>query len=306
MKALNLLGVVVAAALSSPAIALDYKTVPGAGGLPLNVVETGDKSKPAIVLIHGFAQTHTSFKKQLESVELNRDFHLVVMDLRGHGNSGKPWDQASYHDSKLWADDIVAVMDATGVQKAVLVGWSFGGFVIANVVDHHGTGRIVGVNLVGSAGGLVQPMFPAPPPNADPQVAARRAATAKLQMSGSIEDNVNGSVGGIEFLTAKPGDQTWQDISRAGSVLLVPYVRKALTGRNLDNTKVVPKFGNVPVLVTYGSADGLLGPEQIAGLKKLQNVTFSVHDGIGHSPFYEDAERFNRELLAFAKAAYGR
>lgn len=289
---------------SGGAMALDYKTVTGAGGVPINVAETGDRSKPAIVLIHGFAQSHTSFKKQLESVDLARDFHLVAMDLRGHGNSGKPWDQASYHDSKLWADDVIAVMDDTNVKKAVLVGWSFGGFVVANVVDHHGTERIAGVNLVGSAGGMVQPMFPAPPNN--PELAKRRAETARLQASGSIEDNVQGSIGGIEFLTAKPGDQTWQDISRAGSVLLLPYVRKALAGRNLDNTKVVPKFGNVPVLVTYGSADGLIGPDQIAGLKKLGNVKFSVIEGSGHSPFYEDGPRFNRELAEFAKAVFAR
>ena len=290
--------------VSGSVMALDYKTVSGAGGVPINVAETGDKSKPAIVLIHGFAQSHTSFKKQLESADLARDFHLVAMDLRGHGNSGKPWDQAAYHDSKNWADDVIVVMDATGVQQAVLVGWSFGGFVIANVVDHYGVDRIVGVNLVGSAGGMVQPMFPTPPNN--PELAKKRAETTRLQASGSIEDNVQGSIGGIEFLTAKPGDQTWQDISRAGSVLLLPYVRKALAGRNLDNTKVVPKFGNVPVLVTYGSADGLIGPDQIAGLKKLQNVKFSVIEGSGHSPFYEDGPRFNRELADFVKSAFAR
>lgn len=288
----------------STASALEYKTVTGAGGVPINTVEAGDKSKPAIVLIHGFAQSHWSFKKQLESADLTRDFHLVAMDLRGHGNSGKPWDKAGYQDSKLWADDIIAVMDATGVTKAVLVGWSFGGFVVANVVDHYGTNRIVGVNLVGSAGGMVTPMFPAGPN--DPAAAKKRADTAKLQMSGNIEDNVAGSIAGIEFLTAKPGDQAWQDLSRAGGMLLLPYVRQALAGRNLDNTKVVPKFGNVPVLITYGSADGLIGPDQIAGLKKLGNVKFSVIDGSGHSPFYENAPRFNAELAAFAKSSFAK
>jgi non-heme chloroperoxidase len=286
------------------ASALDYKIVTGAGGVPINTVEAGDKTKPAIVLIHGFAQSHSSFKKQLESADLTRDFYLVAMDLRGHGNSGKPWDPAGYRDSKLWADDIIAVMDATGVSKAVLVGWSFGGFVVANVVEHYGTNRIAGINLVGSAGGMVQPMFPAPPN--DPALAKKRADTGKLQMSGNIEDNIMGSIAGIEFLTAKPGDQAWQDLSRAGGMLLLPYVRKALAGRNLDNTKVVPKFGDVPVLVSYGSADGLIGPDQIAGLKKLGNVTFSVIEGSGHSPFYEDAPRFNRELTAFAKSSFAR
>ena len=58
---------------------------------------------------------------------------------------------------------------------------------------------------------------------------------------------------------------------------------------------------------TYGSADTLMGPEQLAQLKAgLKNAKFSVYEGIGHSTFWEDAPRFNRELSEFAKAAYGK
>jgi pimeloyl-ACP methyl ester carboxylesterase len=154
---------------------------------------------------------------------------------------------------------------------------------------------------------MVQPMFPPPPPNSDPAVAQKRQETATLQTSGNIEDNVKGSIGGIAFLTAKPGDQAWQDLSRAGGMLLLPYVRKALAGRNLDNTKVLPKFAAIPVLITYGSADGVIGPVQLDGLKKgMPNARVSVYEGLGHSPFYEDAARFNRELADFARAAFAR
>ncbi|MBL8628298.1 MAG: alpha/beta hydrolase [Rhodospirillaceae bacterium] len=289
--------------LASQAFALEYKMVPGAGGVPLNTVEAGDKTKPAILLVHGFAQSHSSFKKQLESADLTRDYHLVAFDLRGHGNSGKPWKPEDYKDSKIWADDVAAVMDATGIQKAVVVGWSYGGFVLANYVEHYGTGRILGLNLAGSAAGLVIPPFPAPPPNADPEIAKQRMATAKQQISGNIEENLLGAQGGIAFLTNGPGDETWQSISRAGSLLLLPYVRAALQGRSLDNTKVMPMLATLPVLVTYGSADGVIGPVQLDGLKKgLKNATYSVYDGAGHSTFYEAGERFNKELSAFAKS----
>ncbi|MBL8643763.1 MAG: alpha/beta hydrolase [Rhodospirillaceae bacterium] len=292
-----------AISLVSQAFALEYKTVPGAGGVPLNVVEAGDKTKPAILLVHGFAQSHSSFKWQLESADLTRDYHLVAFDLRGHGNSGKPWTPEDYKDSKLWADDVKAVMDATGLQKAVAVGWSYGGFVLANYVEHYGTERLLGINLTGSAAGLVNPPFPTPPPNADPDVAKQRMETAKQQTSGNLEDNVLGAQGGITFLTAKPGNEEWQSISRTGGLLLLPYVRKALVGRSLDNTKVVPMLAKTPVLVTYGSADGVFGPEQLNGLKKgLKNAKFSVYEGLGHSVFYEDAARFNMELSSFAKS----
>ena len=281
--------------------ALDYKMVPGAGGVPLNTVEAGDKSKPGILLVHGFAQSHMSFKKQLESADLTRDYHLVAFDLRGHGNSGKPWKPEDYKDSKIWADDVAAVMDATGLQKAVVVGWSYGGFVMANFIEHYGTSRVLGLNLAGSAGGMVMPPFPAPPPGADPEIAKQRAATAKRQVSGNIEENLVGAREGIAFLTAGPGDETWQGISRAGGMLLLPYVRTALGGRSLDNTKVLPTIASLPMLITYGSADGVIGLQQLDGLKKvLKNAKYSVYDGGGHSTFYEASERFNKELSAFA------
>ncbi len=296
---LTILGLV--ASLATSAQALEYKMVPGAGGVPLNTVEAGDKTKPAILLVHGFAQSHASFKKQLESADLARDFHLVAFDLRGHGNSGKPWKQEDYKDGKIWADDVAAVMDATGIQKAVVVGWSYGGFVLANYFEHYGTARVLGLNLAGSAGGMVIPPFPAP--TTDPTVAKQRAEAAKMQMSGNIEENLAGARDGIGFLTAKPGDETWQGISRAGSMLLLPYVRTALAGRSIDNTKVLPMIASLPVLVTYGSADGVIGPVQLDGLKKgLKNATYSVYDGLGHSTFYEDGARFNKELSAFAKS----
>ena len=299
------LGFIVGAAMvaSTTVAALDYKMVPGAGGVPLNTVEAGDKTKPAILLVHGFAQSHMSFKKQLESADLTRDFHLVAFDLRGHGNSGKPWKPEDYKDSKTWADDVASVMDATGLQKAVVVGWSYGGFVMANFIEHYGTSRVLGLNLAGSAGGMVIPPFPTPPPGADPEIAKQRAATAKLQVSGNIEENIVGARGGIAFLTAGPGDETWQGISRAGGLLLLPYVRTALVGRSLDNTKVLPMIASLPVLVTYGSADGVIGPQQLDALKKgLKNAKYSVYDGVGHSTFYEAGERFNKELAEFAKS----
>jgi pimeloyl-ACP methyl ester carboxylesterase len=88
---------------------LDYKMVPGAGGVPLNTVEAGDKTKPGILLIHGFGQSQNSFQAQLESVELTRDFHLVAFDLRGHGASGKP-SEAKDYGSEAWGGYVDAVI----------------------------------------------------------------------------------------------------------------------------------------------------------------------------------------------------
>jgi len=278
--------------------ALDYKTVPGAGGVPLNVVEAGDKTKPGILLIHGFAQSQNSFQAQLTSPELTAAYHLVAFDLRGHGNSGKPWRGEDYKDSKLWADDVLAVMDATGLKKPTVVGWSYGGFVVANFIEHHGTARIGGVMLVGSAAGLLEANFAPPAPDVAKMMAENRAR----QVSGDITQNMQGAKGSVGFLTAKPGDAAWQDLAAAGNLLLLPYVRTAMAGRSLDNRAVLPKI-NVPTVVMRGSADGVITQAQAEDLTKaIKGAKLSVIDGAGHSPFYETPARFNTELAAFAKA----
>jgi non-heme chloroperoxidase len=291
------------AVASFDAAALDYKTVIGAGGVPLTTVEAGDKSKPAIVLIHGFAQSHMSFMRQLESPELTRDFHLIAFDLRGHGNSGKPWDKAAYAASKPWGDDVIAVMDATGVSRAVLVGWSFGGYILPNVIEHHGTKRIAGLNIVGSIGGMVPPDTSTPPPsNAREVMAANRARST----SQNTMDNFIASKNAVNFLTAQPGDQQWQDLALAGNLMLSAYVRVAMEGRSLDNAKVLPLI-DVPVLISRGTRDAVITAKQAEQLRAaIKGARESVYQDIGHSTFYEASDRFNRELAEFAKAAFAR
>ncbi len=285
--------------MAGVAHALDYKMVPGAGGVPLNTVEAGDKTKPGILLIHGFGQSQNSFQAQLESAELTRDFHLVAFDLRGHGNSGKPWRPEDYKDSKTWADDVIAVMDATNLKKAVVVGWSFGGFIVANVVEHYGTSRMYGIELVGSAGGLLEANF-APPPNAE--VAKQMADNRARQVSGNIIENMQGARGSAGFLTAKPSDQAWQDLAYAGNLLVLPYVRNALAGRSLDNRSVLPKF-NVPTVIARGSVDGVITQAQAETLtKSIKGAKLVIYEGAGHSPFHEVAAQFNKDLSAFAKS----
>ncbi len=73
---------------------------------------------------------------------------MVTMDLRGHGASENLQPPRSYSDDTLWADDVAAVMDATGLQKPVVVAWSYAGRVITDYVRHRGTERAAGINLL--------------------------------------------------------------------------------------------------------------------------------------------------------------
>ena len=62
--------------------------------------------------------------------------------MRGHGNSDKPLEPQMYKDSKAWANEVQAVIDAAGLKRPVLVGWSYGGRVIGDYLTIHGAARL--------------------------------------------------------------------------------------------------------------------------------------------------------------------
>ena len=80
-------------------------------------------------------------------------------------------------------------------------------------------------------------------------------------------------------------------------------MRAGLGNRPLDVDDMLRNL-KLPVLVTHGSADrnsNLIAAEYTA--KMIPGAKLSVYQGIGHSPFFEDAPRFNTELAAFVRAA---
>jgi pimeloyl-ACP methyl ester carboxylesterase len=89
----------------------------------------------------------------------------------------------------------------------------------------------------------------------------------------------------------------------AFNMMVPPKVRVGLSGRPLDATAVMSKL-TIPVLVTHGAEDKnakLDTAKYTASV--IPGAKLSVYDGIGHSPFYEDAARFNSELAAFVRMA---
>jgi non-heme chloroperoxidase len=126
-------------------------TVRGGGGLRLHVREWGRVDGPPILFIHGLSQSHLCWAKQYQSA-LAGEFRLVVYDLRGHGMSEAPLEPEHYTNGELWADDVAAIIDQLRLDRPVLVGWSYGGFVICDYLRAHGRDRIAAVDFV--AGGV--------------------------------------------------------------------------------------------------------------------------------------------------------
>lgn len=286
--------------ISSQAFAdWQYKTVDGAGGVPLNVVTAGNPVSPAILFIHGIGQSHYSFVRQLNS-DLADDFFLVSFDLRGHGASGKPWTADSYSEPRQWAEDVAAVIAATDAQQPVVVAWSYGTLVIMDFVREFGIEGLAGINLTGSLGALK----PFRMPTSDDPNAAEFAEIRKLQLSAYLIDNIRANDGVTKWLTAAPlPDHEYQLFQKIG--LMVPaYARRAMVSRKFDNQDLQAEL-TLPLLLSVGEKDNpslLIDGTEMAAI--YDNVSLSEYKGSGHSVFIEDPQRFNAELRQFVAEVY--
>ncbi len=97
----------------------------------------GDRDKPALLLLHGFPQTHVMWQRVAQ--RLKHDFFLVLPDLRGYGDSshapGLP-DHSNYSKRAL-AQDLVEMMDTLGVADFALCGHDRGGRVAHRLALDH-------------------------------------------------------------------------------------------------------------------------------------------------------------------------
>src|SRR3954451_6464620 len=94
-------------------------------GVPIDYEVIG--AGPPIVLVHGFLSSFEGNWGQSGWIEflVGLGRMVVGLDIRGHGESGKPRERGAY-DLQLMAGDVLAVMDANGVEHADLMGYSMG------------------------------------------------------------------------------------------------------------------------------------------------------------------------------------
>ena len=86
----------------------------------------------------------------------------------------------------------------------------------------------------------------------------------------------------------------------ATEIMTPAYVRAAMSGRNLDNSDLLERLA-LPVLFVRGSKDVTMPRDALQTLlDHLPKSRLSAYDGVGHLPFMEQPERFDRELAAFA------
>lgn len=259
-------------------------------GVNLAVYVSGNPEGRSVIFIHGFAQSHESWSKQMESVPLQRNLRLIAFDLRGHGGSDKPLSKEAYHDPARWANDLRAVIRSTRAERPCIVAWSYGGRVLNDYLSVFGDGELGALNYVAATSS-----------------AERFGLGRSYALIGPMlaDDPMTAAEGTEAFLRAcferQPTAAEMEAMKRFNAETPVA-VRKLLGGRPAPYETVLRNI-RVPTLITHGTED------QISALamseytrSRIAGATLSLYEGIGHSTFFEDPGRFNRELSALAES----
>lgn len=216
----------------------------------------------------------------------------MAFDIRGHGESDKPSTPESYTNSKLWADDVNAVITELHLDRPVLVGWSYAPLIILDYVRHYGESGISGMHFIGGITNLgteeatqyLTPDILGLVPGFFSSDAIESSQSLRL-----LTDLFFANEPAIEDVYFMLGYET----------MVLPVVRQSLFSRVLDNDDIL-STSNIPLLLTHGADDRIVFPaaaEQIASVHP--DAELDQADDVGHAVFWEAPEEFNARLREF-------
>jgi proline iminopeptidase len=270
-----------------------YFDVDGLGMVPLD----GQMVKrPTLLLLHGGpGLDHSSYKLGMHEM---RDVAQVVMyDHRGHGRSDRRTPDEWNLDT--WADDVVRLCDALGIEKPIVLGNSFGGFVAQRYLRRH-PDHAAGVVL-----GSTLPRW-----NAEASVEAfrRLGGDDAAEVAAAFWDTPNAhnrdrylEVCGPLY-TQQPGN-LFTAIEPVRNTELFAHWNDG-ENRTFDFADDLAA-ARCPVLVLAGEHDPVTpisGSEEIAAALPAELVRFERFANSGHGVFRDEPERAMRLLREFVLA----
>ncbi|PWB97634.1 alpha/beta fold hydrolase [Salinibacterium hongtaonis] len=261
-----------------------------AGGYSTRYLHAGDTSKPALLMLHGITGHAEAYSRNLRSH--SEHFSCWAIDFIGHGYSSKP-----EHPLEIthYIDQVLAFMDAIGVEKAYFSGESLGGWVAAKIAQLY-PDRVERVVLNTMGGTMANP------------VVMERLLT--LSMDAANDPSWERVKARLEWLMADPSMVTDDLIKTRQAIFQQPDWKMACTmnmalqdletrKRNMisdDDLRAI----TVPAMVLWTTKDPS-GPvdegRRIASL--IPGGKLAVMEECGHWPQYEDTETFNRLHLNF-------
>ena len=236
---------------------------------------------PAVVFAHGMGGNRMSWWQQVPHFE-RQGYRVITFDHRGFGRSS--CGSAEFHPARFPAD-LRALLDAEEIDRAALVCQSMGGWTgLPTAVQT--PERVAALALCGTPGGL----------------ATEKVAEARSRLASVVADQ------GIRGNAALAPDYPEREPAMA---LLYDQINSLNPGLELEAlasfadpaAQVLPEAlssYSVPTLVISGDRDQLFPPDVLHDVAaRVPGAELVSFPGVGHSTYFEDADRFNEVVGVF-------
>ena len=292
-------------------------------GVELDVVDIGPRDAPVLMFLHGFPESHRTWRYQLP--HFADRFRCIAPDQRGYRGSSKPQDVAAYTTDKLIAD-IFALADALEVRDFTVVGHDWGGAIAWGVAlagqrggPHPAwAGRVTRAVIANAPHpGLFQRLL-----WTNPQ---QRAASQYMRVFRAPESDAIIAQQGIVGLLARafadvpsgglmPAEEVerslrdWQDRD-ACRAMINWYRAAAMTVPAMDEPYAEPPAApfpalTIPTLVVWALDDMALPPCNLEGIEALvSDIAIVEVAGCGHFVPWEKPDAVNAAMDEFLAGA---
>jgi len=252
--------------------------------------------EPAILLLTSWAIVHArQWKAQVPY--LARHFQVITVEGRGNGRADRPETAEAYRDRE-YVDDAIAVLDATGVDRAVVIGLSVGGRHALQLAAWYPE-RATGVVAIGAA-------LPWPLPPGFDETRDTYEGWGKANRHYWLADYR----GWVEFFmsqvftephSTKPHEDgvAWGLDTTAETLLLtVPTIAEP----SAADAEAICRQVRCPVLIVHGDQDGIVPYDIGVALARWTGGQLVTIGGGGHAPTLRDPVQVNLLIRNFAES----
>ena len=257
-----------------------FATISLKTGVRLHYAAQGNEDGEPIIMLHGYSDSWFSFSRIMPL--LDAKYRVYVLDQRGHGKSDQP--NSGYALPDL-ARDVIAFMDAKGIQRATVVGHSMGSFVAQHVAALSPE-RVQRLVLLGSG------------------------TTLRNEAIAGLRGELNGFNGVVPYRFIKEfqdstvfnplPEEFMKKVNSESEQLSLNTWRQLLEGMLADDSTVALADLKMPVLVLWGEKDTFFPESDQKKLVETLDTKFArSYPATGHALHWEKPAEVVKDITSF-------